>query len=275
MYLWTSASLKARARQLLRGRWVPYLAITLLYLVLTGIASEVLPFLLPNYAALTEELASVYEEILFHGAPSDPEGTMKLLGSLYTGAGFISLIETALTLLLYHVLLIGLHRWYMEARSGTPRPSTLFSGFFRRDQWGNVVWVQFWTWGATALWSLLFVIPGIIYSYKVRLVPYLLAENPYMSRKRAIELSTALTEGDKLRIFLLELSFFGWILLIALAESIAATLLPALSLPVTYIGSLFLTVYANATLAEFYATMREKAFRMGLSDATELAGFAA
>lgn len=39
------------------------------------------------------------------------------------------------------------------------------------------------------LWSLLLIVPGIIKAYEYRMVPYIIAENPNIDRKRAFEFS--------------------------------------------------------------------------------------
>lgn len=275
MEFWTSFALKSRARQLLRGRWTPYLAITLIFLFITSLVTEVGPLCIPDYNAMSEQLAAFYEDILTSGSVSDIAGATALLRKMYISSGILALASFLYQVFVSNILQIGLLRWYMEARTGTPRPSTLFSGFFNGAQWRNVLKVQLHILVVRFLWSLLFFIPGIIYTYRMWLAPYLLAENPYMPRRRAIELSEALTEGEKLRIFLLELSFVGWYILIGIATGICSAFLPGLISLVTFIGTLLLTVYQQCTCAELYAHMREKAFRMGLTDATELAGFAA
>jgi len=63
------------------------------------------------------------------------------------------------------------------------------------------------------LWTLLFIIPGIIKGYSYRLVPYIIAENPEMSAMDAINESRRLMNGNKWKTFCLDLSFIGWILL--------------------------------------------------------------
>lgn len=65
----------------------------------------------------------------------------------------------------------------------------------------------------TILWSLLFIIPGIIKSYAYAMTPYILAEHPEMKPKEAIDTSVYLMDGNKLDLFLLHLSFLGWKLL--------------------------------------------------------------
>ena len=105
---------------------------------------------------------------------------------------------------------------------------------------------------------LLLIVPGIYWDYCYTLVPYLLAENPYMSATRAMELSKEMMEGEKWNYFVLQLSFFGWLLLCAFTFGI---------------GGFFLEPYMQATYAEFYAAMRSKALAMGMTTTDELGGF--
>lgn len=87
------------------------------------------------------------------------------------------------------------------------------------------------------LWSLLFVIPGIVASYKYAMAPFILAENPQMSASEAIKASKELMNGHKLELFCLDLSFIGWSILAALTAGI---------------GYLFLNPYTAASHAAFY-----------------------
>ena len=63
------------------------------------------------------------------------------------------------------------------------------------------------------LWSLLFIIPGIIAAYRYAMVPYLMAEFPDLGVMDAMRESKRLMKGNKWRLFCLELSFLGWGLL--------------------------------------------------------------
>lgn len=65
----------------------------------------------------------------------------------------------------------------------------------------------------TFLWSLLFIIPGIVKAYEYRMVPYLLGEHPEMPMEQAFGMSRELMYGNKWRAFVLDLSFLGWIFL--------------------------------------------------------------
>ena len=89
----------------------------------------------------------------------------------------------------------------------------------------------------TFLWSLLFIIPGIIASYSYAMTSYILAEHPEMSASEAIEISKKIMDGNKWRFFCLQLSFIGWDLL---------------SIFSCGIGNLFLTPYKQVAYAGFY-----------------------
>ena len=67
-----------------------------------------------------------------------------------------------------------------------------------------------------ALWSLLLVIPGIIKAYEYRMIPYLLAENPDMSREEVFATSKKMMTGNKWNAFVFDLSYIGWFLLSAI-----------------------------------------------------------
>ena len=64
-----------------------------------------------------------------------------------------------------------------------------------------------------ALWSLLFIIPGIVKSYSYSMSYYIMLENPQMRPNAARVASMQLMDGNKGRLFCLHLSFIGWYLL--------------------------------------------------------------
>lgn len=74
----------------------------------------------------------------------------------------------------------------------------------------------------TLLWSLLFVIPGIIKSYSYSMAFYILAENPDMTAKEALNESKEIMNGNKMNLFVLQLSFILWLLLVSVTFGIAA-----------------------------------------------------
>ena len=152
--------------------------------------------------------------------------------------------------------MVGRCRYFMESRQSPTPISTLFSVF--QTPYLNVVKVSFLTSLKISVGLLLFVVPGIYWTYSYAMVPYLLAENPYLTTTRAMELSKEMMYGEKFHYFVLHLSFLGWILLSVLTFGI---------------GSFFLVPYTSATHAEFYAAMRAKALARGLTTTEELGGF--
>ena len=94
------------------------------------------------------------------------------------------------------------------------------------------------------LWTFLFIIPGIVKSYSYSMAAYIAAENPEMSATDAINESKLLMDGNKWRLFCLDLSFIGWSILCVFTLGI---------------GYLFLRPYREAAFAAFYREIvREK-----------------
>ena len=91
------------------------------------------------------------------------------------------------------------------------------------------------------LWTLLFYIPGIVKSYSYAMTPYILLDKPELSATDAITESRKMMNGHKMELFILDLSFIGWILLSLLT-----------------CGILFFYVapYMQAARAEFYRTLK-------------------
>ena len=97
--------------------------------------------------------------------------------------------------------------------------SDLFSAF---DRFLDGLWMRVRLFLQILAWSLLFVIPGIIAAYRYALVPYLMAEDPELSVGDAIERSKQLMVGRKWKLFCLQLSFIGWLLLCGVTFGIAS-----------------------------------------------------
>ena len=77
----------------------------------------------------------------------------------------------------------------------------------------NIVAAMFTTDIFVFLWSLCFIVPGIIKAYSWRMVPYIIAEDPEITGTEARERSAEMMNGSKWEAFVLDLSFLGWILL--------------------------------------------------------------
>ena len=143
--------------------------------------------------------------------------------------------------------------------------SDLFSQF---DRLGAGFCMNFLTGLYIVLWTLLFIIPGIIKSFSYAMAPYILAEHPEMTASEAITESRHMMDGNKWRLFCLDFSFIGWNLLCSLpvivvvfaltgsilrsgADAYALLWIIPISIPLSA-GFLFLRPYEEAAWAAFY-----------------------
>lgn len=266
--MWTTSRLKQEAKATLSkfGYWLPFLVSAVAALI-TGLlaggggtsATEVVTggtITSPDPSQLEqfgEELQTQLEQFF-----SDP---MVAITTVVL-ALFIALLSVCISFawkaFIVHPIHIGENRFYMEHRGFETQFGRLFYAF-GNGHYLSTVKTMFFYELKIFLWSLLFIIPGIIKSYEYCMVPYLLAENPGISTDRAFELSKKMTDGEKWHIFCLQLSFIGWYILAAIA--------------CCGLGSYFLMPYVNATHAELYQVMREKAHGLGFATYEELPGF--
>ena len=72
----------------------------------------------------------------------------------------------------------------------------------------------------TALWSLLFIIPGIVAAYSYRMSYFIMYDNPSIAPDAARKASIEMMRGNKWRLFCLDFSFIGWYLLSVLTFGI-------------------------------------------------------
>ncbi len=93
----------------------------------------------------------------------------------------------------------------------------------------------------TALWTLLFVIPGIVKSYAYSMAFYIKHDHPEYDWKKCLDESQRYMKGYKWQLFCLDFSFIGWILL---------------SLLTLGIGMLWVSPYQMAARANFYENLR-------------------
>jgi uncharacterized membrane protein len=158
-------------------------------------------------------------------------------------AGGISSIPVAgsvLAIIVTYPLAYGFAILFLDLfREGKPIDiGKLFDGFkdFGRV-WGTLILVAIYT----ILWTCLLIIPGIVKSYSYALTPFILKDEPELKYNAAIEKSMRMMDGYKMKLFLLDLSFIGWMILSILTLGI---------------GLLFLQPYMNTARAAFYEDLK-------------------
>ena len=166
----------------------------------------------------------------------------------------IGLVTIGLRVFLGYTLEVGGRRYFVRAAENNININYLGYGF-SENRYLNIVKTMFWRSLYNILWYLLFIIPGIVKAYAYSMVPYILADNPNIECDRAIELSIKITDGEKMDMFVLDLSFIGWYLLGSLLFGV---------------GEVFVMPYENATKAELYLSLRETALENGTCSYEEL-----
>lgn len=149
---------------------------------------------------------------------------------------------------------VGVRKYFVQAAQDEVNMNHM--GYsFGKGRYVMIVKAMLWSGFLNFLWFLLLFVPGIVKGYAYSLVPYIVADNPVIGTKRAVQLSNQMTRGHKWRIFVLDLSFFGWFLLGTIA---------------LVVGTLFVLPYYNATKAELYLALRQEALDEGITSRSEL-----
>lgn len=169
--------------------------------------------------------------------------------TIFAASAFIVLIVIVITTLLqvflFNPLQVSGCRFFIENSFENPSIEHLLFAF-KCGHYKKIVLTVFLKNLYVSLWSLLFVVPGIIKSYEYRMVPYLLADCPDMPREDAFSISKELMNGEKMNAFLLDLSFFGWNLLNACTCGL--------------LGVFWVSPYIHATNAELFLVLKQKYF---------------
>lgn len=157
------------------------------------------------------------------------------------------------TLLLGGVLTVGLSSAILSLiRTGTTKIEYLFDGF-KQDLGAQIVAYILQS-IFIALWTLLFIIPGIVKTFSYAMTFYILRDNPGISGSEAIERSRQMMNGHKWELFCLQFSFIGWILL---------------SLLTFGVGAIFLAPYMETAKAEFYQNLKVQEMGFTVKSASE------
>lgn len=156
------------------------------------------------------------------------------------GVSSIPVAGSVLAIIITYPLAYGFAILFLDLfREGKPIDiGKLFDGFkdFGRV-WGTLILVAIYT----ILWTCLLIIPGIVKSYSYALTPFILKDEPELKYNAAIEKSMRMMDGYKMKLFLLDLSFIGWMILSILTLGI---------------GLLFLQPYMKTARAAFYEDLK-------------------
>jgi len=230
-----AADFRYIARETLRGKW--------LIAVITGLIAFLLGGLGSNGPEVKLNIdmsgADVSFEIAGQTILSTNGGLNDQLGMIIAGSAMYIALAAIVMAVIYFVLgsviETGYARFNMDlVDRKEAKLETLFSYF---QNWKTLTVTRFLKGLYIFLWSLLFVIPGIIASYSYAMTGYILAEHPELTASEAIERSKEMMSGNRLRLFCLQFSFIGWGILCSFTLGI---------------GNLWLIPYRQTAEAAFY-----------------------
>lgn len=162
-----------------------------------------------------------------------------IVAALTGACSFIPYIGTIISVCLSGPLTLGTVYIYLNLTRGIePDVNVLFAGF---QCFVDTLVLTLLIGVFTFLWSLLFVVPGIIKAISYSQAYYILAEHPEMSGKEALDASIEIMDGHKMDYFVLMLSFLPWIFLSGITCGIAM---------------LYVEPYMSATFVNFYEAIK-------------------
>ncbi len=168
------------------------------------------------------------------------------------GLGFIGV---AVSVFLIPPLTVG-YAWFTMRiyNDETTEIGPMFGAGFK-NYWhhvGGILFMELFTF----LWTLLFIVPGIIKGLAYSMTPYILTDLPNVTPTQALKVSMKMTKGYKGEIFVMYLSFIGWGILTALTCGI--------------LGIFYTGPYMSTSLAGLYVEIKKNALEKGMVTAQEL-----
>lgn len=231
-----AADFRRTAREALKGRWSGAVITGLVASILGGASSGGVNFNF-NFNFENNELqsSSDFGQITYE-LENMFAGLLPILIGVVSVVFVVALAVGIAYAVLGSIVGVGYSRYNLTLleREREPEIGELFTYF---KNWKTIAVTGILRGLYTFLWSLLFVIPGIIVSYNYAMVPYILTENPELPAREALARSKEMMLGNRWRLFCLQCSFLGWSIL---------------NLFTLGIGSLWLVPYTKAAEADFF-----------------------
>ena len=208
------AAIKAEARQIIRTARVSPLVTTAIVIVICMVLDRVTDLVQYGSPFYSWSFQNDYLQVILSGNSADLESLLLSIPKTASKSFFFTTLVSLFTL----VLNGGYYVYCMGIRQGLEMPyATLADGLAVA---GKLIWCWVQISVKVFLWSLLFVIPGIIASYRYSFAYYNILTDSSLSAGGAIRLSCEQTRGIKGELFVLDLSFIGWNILSSITMGI-------------------------------------------------------
>ena len=248
---WTRFDLKERGKAAFQRNYWRSVLVALILMIFVNGGSSAVSNTWNQINSSSSSSDSYYTEYYDDGIVGNfySSGTsvpgMLVSGIVAAVVGGAMIVGALLRIFLLNPLEVGGCRFFMENSEYQPTVGRL--GYaFQNGMYGKTVLTLFLRKLFIGLWALLLIVPGIVKSYEYRMVPYLLADDPNMTRQDAFRLSKELMYGQKWNTFVLDLSFLGWSLL---------SLCTCGLLAIFYVNP-----YVQATNAELFLELKREYF---------------
>lgn len=213
---------KTRAKVNLKGKWLAAALVALVLLIVNGQNSIRFNTGRSNMPRdpffgndMMNQAADYAPMVPFQGYYGMMERTIfPIMGFVLPVILLAAALGIAFHAFLLGPLSLGAYQYFRRNDLGEERfDMQSFLWAFRSPHYMNIVRILFVRSVKIFLWSLLFVIPGIIKAYEYRMIPYILTRNPEIGADEAFHQTRELTMGRKGSLFMLDLSFIGWYIL--------------------------------------------------------------
>ena len=258
----TRAQLKYAAKDVMRRAVPSVILTTLLYLLMTQVVSYVVELFMEDPMAL-------YLSFLDYGYPAEWAISQALAQVNLPVYFFLTLLVS----LYATVVRYGYAFCMMRAARGQEYTyGGLISQFYLA--W-KIILLTVLEFIFVYLWALLFFIPGIIAAYRYRQSIYLLLDHPEWAPLQCIRESKRMMFGHKMELFVLDLSFLGWMFLVLFAGGLLGTGIgyvfygasmwigELLALAVGIALALWLTPYMELTYIHYHDQLSAQPQHMG------------
>lgn len=245
--LFPSIFFKDRGKSSLKGNWQTALLVTFFSGALMLLQELISTLKLPSTTLLANGQVDLY--------------LMELL-TITRPMWWVMLLLSVLSLLFTPALSLSCTRYFLNRIRGE-QPSLMNGLFGQMRHLFKALWLYILIGLRVFLWSLLFIIPGIVAALRYSMAFYYLADDPTLSANQAIRKSKAMMKpkGMKPSYFLLLISFIGWTLLSNVAQVLLYEISPVVAMVVVQALQLYISTYMNAARAAFYIILtspREK-----------------
>lgn len=237
--MWTRAELKDKAKLSVKAFYWKSVLVAFILMLITGSSGGG-----NGRSTSTHENGSASN--FFHGGLT-ARWVALILGLAAVLIITIVIIGISLKIFVFNPIEVGCKKYFLDASTSLDTAELNNLTYSFKSNYLNIVKTMFLRDLSVFLWTLLFIIPGIIKAYQYRMIPYLLSQNPNLSFYQAKERSTDIMDGEKWNTFVLDLSFILWHILSACTFGI--------------IGLLWVNPYVAYTDAELYIALTNHSAR--------------